>query len=80
MMPKELDCVLLKDGREVVILDDSIKGHYLVETGNVEETEEPPFTVTDDDIERVTFVLTRGAWVEIPLFATTHKEQITNHP
>ena len=65
MMPKELDCVLLKDGREVVILDDSIKGHYLVETGNVEETEEPPFTVTDDDIERVTFVLTRGAWIEI---------------
>ena len=64
MMPKELDCVLLKDGREVVILDDSIKGHYLVETGNVEETEEPPFTVTDDDIERVTFVLTRGVWEE----------------
>lgn len=56
MMPKELDCVLLKDGREVVILGDSIKRHYLVETGNVEETEEPPFTVTDDDIERVTFV------------------------
>ena len=25
MMPKELDCVLLKDGREVVILDDSIR-------------------------------------------------------
>ena len=64
MMPKERDCVLLKDGREVVILDDSIKGHYLVETGNVEETEEPPFTVTDDDIERVTFVLTRGVWEE----------------
>ncbi len=75
MMPKELDCVLLKDGREVVILDDSIKGHYLVETGNVEETEEPPFTVTDDDIERVTFVLTRGAWVEIciKIYASIHK-------
>lgn len=55
-MPKELDCVLLKDGREVVILDDSIKGYYLVETAHVEETEEPPFTVTDDDIERVTFI------------------------
>lgn len=56
MMPKELDCVLLKDGREVVILDDSIKGHYLVETGNAEETGEPPFTVTDEDIERITYV------------------------
>ena len=56
MMPKELDCVLLKDGREVVILDDSITGRYLVETGNVEETEEPPFTVKDADIERVTYV------------------------
>lgn len=56
MMPKELDCVLLKDGREVVILDDSITGHYLVEAGNVEETEEPPFTVTDDEIERITYV------------------------
>ena len=56
MTPKELDCVLLKDGREVGILDDSITGYYLVETGNVEATEEPPFTVTDDDIERVTFV------------------------
>ena len=55
MMPKELDCVLLKDGREVVILDDSIKGHYLVETGNVEETEEPTFPVTDDEIEREPF-------------------------
>lgn len=56
MMPKELDCVLLKDGREVVVLDDSIAGHYLVEAGNAEETEEPPFTVTDDEIERITYV------------------------
>ena len=56
MMPKELDCVLLKDGREVVILDNSITGHYLVEAGNAEETEEPPFTVTDDEIERITYV------------------------
>lgn len=56
MMPKELDCVLLKDGREVVILDDSVAGHYLVEAGNAEETEEPPFTVTDDEIERITYV------------------------
>lgn len=56
MMPKELDCVLLKDGRKVVILDDSIKGCYLVETGNVEETEEPPFTITEDEIEKITYV------------------------
>lgn len=48
--------MLLKDGREVVVLDDSITGHYLVEAGNIEETEEPPFTVTDDEIERITYV------------------------
>ena len=47
---------MLKDGREVVVLDDSITGHYLVEAESAEETEEPPFTVTDDEIERVTYV------------------------
>ena len=30
--------------------------YYLVEAGNAEETEEPPFTVTDDEIERITYV------------------------
>lgn len=56
MKPKELDCVLLKDGREVVILDDSIEGYFLVEAGHVEETGEPPFTIPEDDIERITYI------------------------
>ena len=47
---------MLTDGREGGILDDSSTGHYLVEAGNAEETEEPPFTVTDDEIERITYV------------------------
>ena len=38
MKIKALDCILLKDGREVVVLEDSIPGYYLVEDGDVEKT------------------------------------------
>ena len=37
MKIKALDCILLKDGREVVVLEDSIPGYYLVEYGDVEK-------------------------------------------
>ena len=37
MKIKELDCVLLKDGREVVVLEASIPGYYLVEDDDVEK-------------------------------------------
>lgn len=50
MQPKELDCVLLRSGKEVVILDDSLEGYYLVEDGDVEETGAPPFTIRKDEI------------------------------
>lgn len=56
MKIKELDCVLLKDGREVVILEDSISGYYLVEDGDVEKTGAPPYTITEEDIAKITYI------------------------
>ena len=56
MQPKELDCVLLRSGKEVVILDDSLEGYYLVEDRDVEETGAPPFTIKEDEIVEITYV------------------------
>ena len=56
MKIKALDCVLLKDGREVVVLEDSISGYYLVEGDDVEKTGAPPYTITEEDIAKVTYI------------------------
>ncbi len=53
MKIKALDCVLLKDGREVVVLEDSIPGYYLVENGDVEKNGAPPYTITEEDIAKI---------------------------
>ena len=56
MKIKELDCVKLKNGKEVVILESSIPGYYLVEDGNVEEVGTFSYTIKESDIERVTYI------------------------
>ncbi len=55
MKIKALDCVLLKDGREVVVLEDSIPGYYLVENGDVEKNGAPPYTITEEDIAKIIY-------------------------
>lgn len=56
MKIKELDCVKLKNGKEVVILESSIPGYYLVEDSNVEEVGTFSYTIKESDIERVTYI------------------------
>ena len=56
MKIKALDCVLLKDGREVVILEDSIPGYYLVEDGDVEKNGALPYTITEEDIAKIRYI------------------------
>lgn len=56
MKIKALDCILLKDRREVVVLEDSIPGYYLVEDGDVEKNGAPPYTIKEEDIAKITYI------------------------
>ncbi len=54
MRPKELDCILLKDGREGTILEDSHDGYYLVELSPVPDDGDLE-VVSIEEIEKITY-------------------------
>lgn len=40
----------------MVVLEDSISGYYLVENGDVEKNGAPPYTITEEDIDKITYI------------------------
>ena len=52
MKPKELDCVVLKDGIEGCLVEDFQDGHFLLEDTEHEKL----ITISIDDIDKITYV------------------------
>lgn len=55
MRPKELDCILLKDGREGTIMDDFHDGNYRVDLSPVPDDCDLQI-VNIEEIEKITYV------------------------